>query len=307
MSNDALASRPRARFVDAAGARLHALSWGGDGDPLVFIPGGGQSAHVFSGIAPAFTDTHRVLGVTPRGHGPSDTPPDGYTVRGFADDLRRALDALAVQRAVLVPHSVAGVVVTRFAADHPSRVAAVVYLDALMDYAGLSRMQAKNPVKPPPLFPFGSDPSAAEKDWLRRYYYPRWTEELEADWRARPPHDVVRRRRVLLAQFADDASREPLRYAAVQAPALAIVSEETVDTVYPWLAADDAVRRRRAEEHLRGARSAWRRAEISRFTGEVPHARVVSFPAHHFAFVFQRERVIREMRGFLASAAGGAA
>jgi pimeloyl-ACP methyl ester carboxylesterase len=305
MPTDVVPSAPQAGFVDAAGTRLHTLSWGGEGDALVFVPGGGQSAHVFSGIAPAFTGTHRVLGVSPRGHGRSDTPPDGYTVRGFADDLGRALDALEAPRAVLVAHSVAGVVVTRFAADHPERVAAVVYLDALVDYAELSRLQGKNPVKPPPLFPFGADPSATEKDWLRRYYYPQWTDELEAEWRTRPAYDVVRRRRVLLAQYADDASREPRRYAALPAPALAIVSEETVDTVYPWLAADDTVRRRRADEHLRGARAAWRRAEVARFAQEAPRARVVAFPAHHFAFVFQRERVVPEVRRFLADVAGG--
>ena len=43
----------RERFVVVAGGvRLQILDWGGQGPVLLFVPGLGQTAHIFDGLAP---------------------------------------------------------------------------------------------------------------------------------------------------------------------------------------------------------------------------------------------------------------
>src|SRR5262249_40515081 len=60
-----------------------------------------------------------------RGHGESDKPETGYSVRDFSDDLAALLDALAVEKVVVAGHSSASFVARRFALDHRDRVAGV--------------------------------------------------------------------------------------------------------------------------------------------------------------------------------------
>jgi len=55
--------------------RLEVLDWGGDGPPLIFLAGLGDTAHVFDTFAPKFTARHRVYGITRRGFGKSSAPP----------------------------------------------------------------------------------------------------------------------------------------------------------------------------------------------------------------------------------------
>src|ERR1051325_2998264 len=61
-----------ARFVSVGdGVRLEVLDWGGSGRPLVLIPGGGDTAHVFDDFAPKLTASFHVYGITRRGFGRS--------------------------------------------------------------------------------------------------------------------------------------------------------------------------------------------------------------------------------------------
>jgi pimeloyl-ACP methyl ester carboxylesterase len=64
--------------------------------------------------------------VSQRGHGDSDKPSTGYAVEDFAADVPPLLDALGIERAVLVGHSGSCLVVRRVAIDHPDRVAGLV-------------------------------------------------------------------------------------------------------------------------------------------------------------------------------------
>jgi pimeloyl-ACP methyl ester carboxylesterase len=75
-------------FVTANGVRLHHLDWGGKGDTLLFPHGMGGSAHTFDHFASRFTNQLRVLGLTQRGHGESDTPATGYDTLTLVEDVR---------------------------------------------------------------------------------------------------------------------------------------------------------------------------------------------------------------------------
>ena len=68
----------RSALVTVNGVTLHYLDWGGKGQAMLFLPGAGHSAYIFTDIAPKFADSFRVFGLTRRGHGRSDKPKTGY-------------------------------------------------------------------------------------------------------------------------------------------------------------------------------------------------------------------------------------
>src|SRR5207247_1220177 len=74
-------------------------------------------------------------GITHLTADPSVQPPTGNDLRTLADDIRGFMDAKGIRRATLVGHSIAGAEMTTFAALYPTRLTALVYLDAAYDYA----------------------------------------------------------------------------------------------------------------------------------------------------------------------------
>lgn len=110
--------------------KLEVLDWGGTGRPLVLLAGLGNTAHVFDDLAPKLTSEYHVYGITRRGYGASSAPATGYTADRRADDDLAVLDALKINRPVLVGHSIAGDELSSVATRHPERVAALIYIDA---------------------------------------------------------------------------------------------------------------------------------------------------------------------------------
>src|SRR5512145_2282943 len=102
-------SSPRSDFVQVNGIRLHYLDWGGEGPALIFLTGMGSSAYIFNKFAPRFTDRFRVLALTRRGQGDSDTPERGYDADTLTEDIRQFMERLKVEKAILAGHSLAGV------------------------------------------------------------------------------------------------------------------------------------------------------------------------------------------------------
>ncbi|HET7462034.1 MAG TPA: alpha/beta hydrolase [Longimicrobium sp.] len=299
MKRTATAAEPQTRWIDVGdGVRLHVLDWGGGGPAVVMLHGAGQSAHVFRTLAPALDGGLRPVALTFRAHGESDTPEDGYTVERFAADVVAVLDALHLGQAALVGHSLGGTVVTHAAAAAPGRVSHAVYLDALTDYRGLGRIQARSPARPPAP-PSGGD-DAAERAWHRAYLYGTWNEALEADWLARAAPAVRAHRRELLAELVDDAAHTPEPLDRVRCPALALMAHESVRTQLPWLEHGDP-RLDAARAWLREVRTPWRRAAAERFLREAPRGRVAEIHGNHFFFLTAPGRTAAEIRGFVLS------
>lgn len=194
----------------APGVQLEVLDWGGNGDDLVFLAGLSMNAHSFDDFAPRFTDTHRVVGITRRGHGASSWPDSGYSLGRLVEDIRVVLNTLGIQRAILAGHSMAGEEMTRFASEYPERVAGLVYIDGAHDPALIERLRI------PDLCPMGPEVLEAIE---RRF------ENLEAFRRTqrRAAPDGT------LGPFVADTAMAQLiaglstpDYSAVRAPALAV-------------------------------------------------------------------------------------
>jgi hypothetical protein len=135
----------------AADVRLEVLDWGGSWPALVLLAGLGNTAHVFDQFAPKLTDRYRVYGITRRGFGASDMPASGYSPNRLADDVLEVLEALKLDRPVLVGHSVAGQELSAIGARRPDKVAALVYLEAAYPHAFYDPTQScALPSAPPP-------------------------------------------------------------------------------------------------------------------------------------------------------------
>jgi non-heme chloroperoxidase len=113
-------------------ANLQILDWGGRGSArtMVLLTGLGDSAHVYDQFAFQFTRDFHVIGITRRGYLPSSRTTTGYDVATRARDDIAVLDALGIERAVFVGHSVAGTELSALGLNHSDRVDALVYLDA---------------------------------------------------------------------------------------------------------------------------------------------------------------------------------
>jgi pimeloyl-ACP methyl ester carboxylesterase len=105
----------------------------GEGPDVVMVHGiTGNLAVWHLHLVPALSDRYRVLTYDLRGHGLSGTPPTGYSLDDMADDLLRLLDALEVERPVVVGHSYGADIALYLAASHPERVAEVIAIEAAL-------------------------------------------------------------------------------------------------------------------------------------------------------------------------------
>lgn len=84
----------------------------------------------------AATGAASVVAPDLRGRGGSGALPGPAGMATHAEDLLAVLDALGIERAVLLGHSMGGFVVTAFAAAHPDRVERVLLLDGGMPLPG---------------------------------------------------------------------------------------------------------------------------------------------------------------------------
>lgn len=285
------------------GVSLEVLDWGGNGPPIVFLAGGGNSTpHDFDDLAPRFTGRHRVIGITRRGNGGSSAVrPKGFD--DYVGDIVAVLDAFRFDRVVLVGHSFAGLELARFGEKFGRRCAGLVYLDAAYDYNDPALGKIFEHTRPPRAPDMTSADSASIEsvlDWLARTQ------------RFRPPVAAVRETRV----WAKDgrligpkpspndvwnvATPTP-RWDRITCPSLGMYAVPQPYETYLryWSALDSA---QRAQAHAYYALFApWTRKHRDAF-GRFAQNRVVEFPsASHYFFMEKPDETARVIDGFLRS------
>lgn len=111
------------RRVDVGG-RETVVYEGGEGQPLVFMHGGGIVEGV--GCFVPLSDGFRFLAPQMPGFGGTALEPPLGGIDDLVEHNARLLDALGVERIVLVGHSLGGWAAASFAAAHPDRVSRLV-------------------------------------------------------------------------------------------------------------------------------------------------------------------------------------
>jgi pimeloyl-ACP methyl ester carboxylesterase len=75
---------------------------------------------------------HRVVSIDLRGHGDSDAPRQRYTIDLLADDVGWVCEQLGLQPAVIVGHSLGGLVALQLAAARPDLVCGAALIDSVL-------------------------------------------------------------------------------------------------------------------------------------------------------------------------------
>lgn len=105
------------------------------GTPVVLLHGITDSWRSFERVLPLLHNPIRAIALTQRGHGDADRPESAYCTRDFSNDVAAFLDALGIERAVVVGHSMGSSNAMRFAIDHPGRVRGLVLVAAFENYS----------------------------------------------------------------------------------------------------------------------------------------------------------------------------
>ena len=299
------ASPHSAQFVTVdQDVKLEVLYWGGPSGPqartLVMLTGNGNTAHVFDQFVQKLTPLYHVYGVTRRGFGASSAPASGYGADRLGDDVLAVLDALKINKPVMVGHSIAGEELSSIGSRYPERIAGLVYLDSVYDYAFYD--------------------SARGDVWIDSLELRRKLDRIKCCTGAQDPQDLRDLLQTILPQFemalqnqlkmpgalpgpdAASGNTGPSRmildgmqkYTKIPVPILAI-----------YALPHDLGRQAPATPEGRAAQAALEEAIIgaqaTAFERDVPSARVVRIPnADHYVFQSHEADVLREMNAFTA-------
>jgi non-heme chloroperoxidase len=293
------------RFVTVSDrVQLEVLDWAGSGRPLVLLPGGGNTAHVFDQFASKLTADFHVYGITRRGFGESGFEPPTSGGDTYGDDVLAVLDALKLERPVLVGHSIGGQELSSVATRYPTRVAALVYLDAGYPYAfdngkGPTMKEFEDlraPQPPPP-----TEADLATFTTLRQYLlrvqgftFPE--AELRQQRPVRPDGRVGKTRdfpgySTLLGGMK--------KYVAIPVPALVFFALPR--GVGRWIDSSTDPKLREQASAYTAAVTPLIVRQAQLIEEGVPTARVVKLPgANHFIYLSHEAEVIRQIKSFLS-------
>jgi pimeloyl-ACP methyl ester carboxylesterase len=117
------------RVFDLPGGDLQVREEGArKGTPLVLLHGFAGSMHWYTPLVERLRTDFRLIRIDLLGHGGSEKPDGGYSMEHQAEQVARVLSALRVDRAVIVGHSMGGVVATAFAERNLGRVDGLVLI-----------------------------------------------------------------------------------------------------------------------------------------------------------------------------------
>ena len=119
------------RHIVVDGFRLHLLDWGGDGPALLLLHGGALNAHTWDPVCANLRDRYRCLALDQRGHGDSEWSPGlDYGLDAHLRDIAGLVDALQLERVVVVGQSLGAMNGLLYATTQPERVVGLAMIDA---------------------------------------------------------------------------------------------------------------------------------------------------------------------------------
>jgi pimeloyl-ACP methyl ester carboxylesterase len=106
--------------------KLHVEDLGAGAPALVFLHYWGGSSRTWRHVTAALRSGFRTIALDQRGWGRSDKPSAGYTLSGLANDAQALIESLALDRYILVGHSMGGKVAQFLASRRPPGLTGLV-------------------------------------------------------------------------------------------------------------------------------------------------------------------------------------
>jgi pimeloyl-ACP methyl ester carboxylesterase len=306
---DAAPHEAQSVTVDA-GVQLEVLDFGGRGSPILLLPGLGATAHSFDELAPLLARKHRVVAMTRRGTGYSSKPEFGLDTPRLGQDVLQVMDAMHLEKVVLVGHSIAGDELTWLGGQHPERFSGLIYLDAAYDRSGDSKAPAalrlrelgrllppEPPLPPQAMLNF----DAMTKMLLERGHVRLPEGELIAFHRMNDPSLAGIPSMDGRTQQAISAAIQAPDYSAVRIPALAIYAfEDPNKPLPPWYDPNDKEQVANIAERSRLG-DAIKRQSIELFKHQVEKGQVLELQnATHYVFQSNPREVLEASERFVA-------
>lgn len=257
----------------------------GQGPPCLVMHGGLGFDHTLYRTAfDRLADRLTVIYYDHRGNGRSGRPPlESITMERLADDAAGLLDALGVDRSIVMGHSYGGFVAQEMALRHPGRIRGLVLLNTTPGQLGESESPDDEQGEPPP---------------------PELAEALQAE----PATD---------AEFADVA-RVMLRYFLYRTPAEALepllrttifsasAMRRSMEVLAGWSSVDRLAQIAAPTLVVAGRHDvACSPPQSTRIASRIPEAEVVVFEeSGHLPFVDEPEALLATTQGWLARRLG---
>ena len=121
--------------VNVNGIRL-AYDIQGKGDPLVLITGIGYCSWFWHKVTPGLSEHYQVITFDNRGAGDTDKPEGPYSIPMMAADTAGLMDALELQEAFVMGHSLGGFIAQELAVTRPDLVRKLIL--AGTNYGGMN-------------------------------------------------------------------------------------------------------------------------------------------------------------------------
>ncbi|HWS58480.1 MAG TPA: alpha/beta hydrolase [Actinotalea sp.] len=119
--------------IDHEAGRTGEIAWdlydSGDGVPLVALHGWSDAGGCWSPLVSTWAPGRSMLTIDARGHGRSRLPDEPFTIEALAADVAAVIRVVLGRPAVVIGHSMGGLVAEELALAHPELVVALVLED----------------------------------------------------------------------------------------------------------------------------------------------------------------------------------
>ena len=116
-------------YLQLNGCNLHYTDQG-EGEPVLLIHGLGSSERDWEYQLPALLPGYRVLCLDMRGHGKSEKPKGGYSVKTFAEDCLAFIAFMQLSKPHIVGISMGGMIAFQLATDRPDVPASLTIVNS---------------------------------------------------------------------------------------------------------------------------------------------------------------------------------
>lgn len=172
----------------ADGVAIHYETQGQGQPALVFVHGWAIDRRYWNAQVPVFARTRQVVTLDLAGHGQSGRGRQDWSVAAFGQDVRAVVEALSLEKVVLVGHSMSGNVILEAAKAMPARVVGLIPVDTLLDVDEVtSDAEVKGAIAA-----FRADYKATASGFMRKYMFtpttpPALVEAVVKDATSFPP------------------------------------------------------------------------------------------------------------------------